>query len=93
MGKPTGFKEFDRQDRSYKPVEDRIKHWLGVGATPTDRVLRFLDGAGIAKRDARNNPQNPRNERLTVRQRLAAYGPHGRIPAVRQLGALPEAHR
>ena len=37
--------------------EDRIKHWLGHGATPTDRVLRFLDGAGIAKRDARNNPQ------------------------------------
>ncbi|MCP5083816.1 MAG: 30S ribosomal protein S16 [Alphaproteobacteria bacterium] len=37
--------------------EDRVKHWLGVGAQPTDRVLRFLDAAGIAKRDARNNPQ------------------------------------
>lgn len=37
-------------------VEDRIKHWLGEGAQPTDRVLRFLDAAGIAKRDARNNP-------------------------------------
>ena len=39
-----------------KLVEDRIKHWLGVGAQPTDRVLRFLDEAGIAKRDARSNP-------------------------------------
>ena len=37
--------------------EDRIKHWMGHGATPTDRVLRFLDAVGIAKRDARNNPQ------------------------------------
>jgi len=36
--------------------EERIKHWLGHGALPTDRVARFLDGAGIAKRDARNNP-------------------------------------
>lgn len=36
--------------------EERIKHWLGHGAQPTDRVLRFLDEAGIAKREARNNP-------------------------------------
>ncbi len=37
-------------------VEERVKHWLGVGAQPTDRVLRFLDKAGMAKRDARSNP-------------------------------------
>ena len=36
--------------------EDRIKHWLGVGARPTDRVLRFLDAAGIMERTPRNNP-------------------------------------
>lgn len=36
--------------------EDRIRHWLGNGAQPTDRVLRFLDEAGIAKRPARSNP-------------------------------------
>lgn len=35
---------------------DRAKHWLDHGAQPTDRVLRFLDAAGLAKRDARNNP-------------------------------------
>jgi small subunit ribosomal protein S16 len=27
--------------------EERIKHWLSVGALPTDRVARFLDRAGI----------------------------------------------
>jgi small subunit ribosomal protein S16 len=37
--------------------EERIKHWLGNGAKPTDRVLRFLDTAGILKREPRNNPQ------------------------------------
>ncbi|MFD0915031.1 30S ribosomal protein S16 [Pseudahrensia aquimaris] len=38
-------------------VEDRIKHWLDNGALPTDRVARFLDEAGIMKRDARDNPK------------------------------------
>lgn len=36
---------------------ERIKHWLEQGALPTDRVLRFLDEAGISKREARNNPE------------------------------------
>ena len=36
---------------------DQINHWLGVGAQPSDRVLRFLDAAGIRERAARNNPQ------------------------------------
>ena len=45
----------DSADR-VKLVEDRIKHWMSVGAQPTDRVLRFLDKAGMAKRDARSNP-------------------------------------
>jgi small subunit ribosomal protein S16 len=35
---------------------DRAQHWLGVGAQPTDRVARFLDAAGLRKRDARSNP-------------------------------------
>ena len=35
---------------------ERIQHWLDNGALPTDRVARFLDAAGIMKRDARNNP-------------------------------------
>lgn len=44
-------------DERVKLKEDRVQHWLGVGAKPTDRVHRFLDAAGILKRDARNNPQ------------------------------------
>jgi small subunit ribosomal protein S16 len=45
----------DSEDRVKLNVE-RIQHWLSVGAQPTDRVLRFLDEAGLAKREARNNP-------------------------------------
>ena len=49
-----------------KLVEERIKHWLQHGAQPTDRVLRFLDVAGIKKREARNNPNKgqPGTKRL-----------------------------
>jgi small subunit ribosomal protein S16 len=36
---------------------DRAKYWLSVGAQPTDRVLRFLDAAGVKERPARNNPK------------------------------------
>jgi small subunit ribosomal protein S16 len=36
---------------------ERAQHWLGVGAQPTDRVLRFLAAAGIRERAARNNPE------------------------------------
>jgi small subunit ribosomal protein S16 len=36
---------------------ERAQHWLGVGAQPTDRVLRFLAAAGLKTREARNNPE------------------------------------
>src|SRR3954464_15372752 len=36
---------------------EKLKTWLAKGAQPTDRVLRFLDAAGLMKREARNNPQ------------------------------------
>ena len=36
---------------------DRAKHWLSVGAQPTDRVARFLDAAGVKERAPRSNPK------------------------------------
>src|SRR4030095_8650297 len=35
---------------------DRVSHWLSVGAQPSDRVLRFLDAAGIRERTPPHNP-------------------------------------
>jgi small subunit ribosomal protein S16 len=46
----------DHADRVKLDLE-KIKEWLAKGATPTDRVHRFLDAAGLMKRDARNNPK------------------------------------
>jgi small subunit ribosomal protein S16 len=45
----------DHEDR-VKLDLDRAKHWLSVGAQPTDRVARFLDKAGLLKRTVKNNP-------------------------------------
>jgi small subunit ribosomal protein S16 len=44
---------------------DKVKAWLAKGALPTDRVLRFLDQAGVMTRQKRNNPERaiPRKER------------------------------
>jgi small subunit ribosomal protein S16 len=36
---------------------DKAKAWIEKGAQPTDRVMRFLDAAGVAKRDTRSNPK------------------------------------
>jgi small subunit ribosomal protein S16 len=44
---------------------EKVKEWMKKGAQPSDRVTRFLDAAGIMKREKRNNPQKaiPRKER------------------------------
>lgn len=46
----------DSENRVTLNVE-RIQHWLAAGAKPTDRVHRFLDAAGLLKREPRNNPK------------------------------------
>jgi small subunit ribosomal protein S16 len=55
-----------------KLVEERVKHWLGVGAQPTDRVLRLLDAQGFAKRDARNNPEKAKPKKKAQERAAAA---------------------
>ena len=58
-------------------LNERATHWLGVGAQPTDRVLRFLDAAGLLKREARNNPNKAKpgakaTERVEARAKAKA---------------------
>ncbi len=60
----------DNENRVKLDVE-RIKHWLDNGAQPTDRVLRFLDAAGLMKRAPRNNPKKAELG-TKAKERLAA---------------------
>jgi small subunit ribosomal protein S16 len=45
----------DSEDRVKLNIE-RIQHWLGLGAQPTDRVARFLEAAGHLPKATRANP-------------------------------------
>ena len=46
----------DSEDR-IKLNDERIKYWLGTGAQPTDRVVKFLADAGLTAKVERNNPE------------------------------------
>ena len=54
-----------------KLIEERCKHWISVGAQPTDRVARLFDGAGLLKRAARNNPEKAKPKKK-AQERAAA---------------------
>ena len=61
----------DNADRVKLDVE-RAKHWLSVGAQPTDRVARFLDAAGLAKREPSNNPNKSKPKKKRLEREAAA---------------------
>ena len=58
------------KDERLKLDMDKVKDWMKKGAQPSDRVMRFLDAAGVAKREKRNNPERaiPRKERKAARE-------------------------
>lgn len=55
---------------------DKAKSWIAKGAQPTDRVLRFLDEAGVMPRPARHNPVKaiPRKQRKAMAEEAAKAG-------------------
>ena len=59
----------DKEER-LKLDLDKVKEWMKKGAQPSDRVTRFLDAAGIVKREKRNNPEKavPRKERKVMKE-------------------------
>jgi small subunit ribosomal protein S16 len=72
--------------------EERVKHWIAQGAQPTDRVLRFLDKAGLAKRDARSNPSKgePGKKRLE-REEAKRAAAEEKAKAAAEAAAAPAA--
>jgi small subunit ribosomal protein S16 len=68
---------------------EKAKAWMAKGAQPSDRVMRFLDAAGILERPTRNNPEKavPRKERK-AKEEAAKAAPGAAAPAA---GAAPAA--
>ncbi|MDH3660398.1 MAG: 30S ribosomal protein S16, partial [Alphaproteobacteria bacterium] len=48
--------------------EERIRHWLGAGALPSDRVCRFLDAAGITENTVKHRGTGKRAEEIAAKK-------------------------
>ncbi len=71
--------------------EERIRHWLGVGALPSERVARFLGAAEIIPMPAqRNNPQKAKPKAKAV-ERAAARAEKAAAAAEAEASAPAEA--
>ena len=75
----------DNQDRLKLDLE-KVKAWMAKGATPSDRVSRFLDAAGIMTREKRNTPEKAKPKKKA--QERAAAAAAAAAPAE---GAAPAA--
>src|SRR5580704_12083969 len=80
----------DKPERLKWDIE-KAKAWMAKGAQPSDRIMRFLDAAGVKKRTPRNNPEKaiPRKERKAKEE--AAKAAAGAAPAAPAAAAKPAA--
>ena len=70
----------DNPDRVVLNLE-RARHWLGRGATPSDRVARFLGNAEVIPMPAqRNNPQKA-VPKAKAQERMKAAEEAAKAPA------------
>ena len=66
----------DHPDR-LKIDTDRAKHWLGVGAQPTDRVAKFLANAGLMDPRARREQTKKNQPKAKAQERAKAAAAGG----------------
>ncbi|MEA2833305.1 MAG: small subunit ribosomal protein [Methylobacteriaceae bacterium] len=71
LGTFDPLKAKDAADRLVLDAE-KAKAWMAKGAQPTDRVARLLDGLGVIKREARNNPQKSQPKKKAQERAAAA---------------------
>ena len=57
--------------------EERLRYWLTQGASPSDRVARFLDGAGITEGQARQRGLGKRAQEIAAKKAAESAGAEG----------------
>jgi small subunit ribosomal protein S16 len=67
----------DQAEHRLKLDLDKVKAWMAKGAQPSDRVMRFLDEAGVIKRPTRNNPQKAQPKKKAQERAAAAAAAAG----------------
>ncbi|NDR59391.1 30S ribosomal protein S16 [Aliiruegeria sabulilitoris] len=55
----------DSEDRVKMDME-RVQYWLDQGAQPTDRIVRFLEAAGVREKAERDNPNKAKPGKKAV---------------------------
>ena len=77
--------------------EERVRHWLGVGALPSDRVSRFLGTAGLAAQRAapvqtkKHLPGEKTLERRREREEKEKAGAAAKVEAKAEAAVEAEA--
>ena len=79
----------DNKDRLKIDLE-KVQAWMKKGALPTDRVARFLDEAGVMKRETRNNPEKAKPKKK-AQERAAASAAAASAEGAPAEGAAPAA--
>jgi small subunit ribosomal protein S16 len=69
----------DHADRLRLDLE-KAKAWIAKGATPSDRVHRFLSDAGVLEKVTHNNPQKAKPKKK-AQERVAAAAKGAAAPA------------
>jgi small subunit ribosomal protein S16 len=80
----------DNKDRLKFDLE-KAKAWMAKGATPSDRVSRFLDAAGVMKREARSNPVKAKPKKKAQERTAATAAAAAAAAAAPAEGAAPAA--
>ena len=80
----------DNKDRLKLDLE-KCKAWMAKGALPTDRVSRFLDEAGVMKRETRNNPEKAKPKKKAQERVAATAAATAAAAAAPAEGAAPAA--
>src|SRR5579863_6887128 len=76
LGTFDPLKAKDAADRLVLDTE-KAKAWMAKGAQPTDRVARLLDGLGLLKREAHNNPEKAQPKKKAQERATAAAAKAG----------------
>ena len=71
----------DQPEHRLKLDMEKVKAWIAKGAQPSDRVMRFLDEAGVMKRQARNNPEKAKPKKKAQERAAAAAKAEGAAEA------------
>jgi small subunit ribosomal protein S16 len=82
--------ERDHKDRVVLKTE-RIQHWLKMGATPSDRVARFLGEAGLAPKPVYRETPKKSAPRAKAQERAKAAEGAAEAAAGAPAEAAPQA--